>query len=119
VNNEGFKQLIVAIAEAGVNHVVASTYKAKRDSFDRVVKAFPELRGGLTELYWINGEVVGRARYLPSRLREELLRGLKEIVEDYGMTYATCREGLRKMHTGETCDGSHLIPLRRDLPKPQ
>jgi len=85
----------------------------KGDSFNRVVRAFPELKGHLTRLYWVEGERIGRARYLPKRNREEVLGDLKRAVEKCGITYATCREGLSKLQSAATCDGAHLIPARR------
>ena len=114
INDYDLDKLVKAIAEAGAKHVVASTYKAKRDNFNRVVQAFPELGEKLTQVYWIEGENLGRARYLDRKFRSDILSYLREVVEDYGMTYATCREGLIRLHNAETCDGSHLIPIRRD-----
>jgi DNA repair photolyase len=113
INNYDLSEVVEAASEAGARHVTASTYKAKRDSFDRVIHAFPELRERLSRIYWVHGETLGRARYLPKKLREGVLRQLKEDVEDCGMTYATCREGFAELNTAETCDGSHLIPIRR------
>lgn len=115
INDYDFEKLVKAIAEAGVKHVIASTYKAKRDNFNRVVQAFPELVEKLTQVYWVEGETLGRARYLASKFRSDTLSYLKEVVEDYGMTYATCREGLIRLHSAKTCDGSHLIPTRRNF----
>lgn len=112
INDYDFDRLVKAIAEAGAKHVVASTYKAKRDSYDRVVQAFPELQGKLNQVYWTEGENLGRTRYLALKARSDILSHLKEIVEDYNLTYATCREGLGKLQSAETCDGSHLIPHR-------
>jgi hypothetical protein len=57
------------------------------------------------------------AYYLSKNVRSEILSHLKEVVESYGITYATCRERLTKLHSAKTCDGSHLIPDRRGLPK--
>lgn len=112
INDHGFERFVKLIAESGASHIVASTYKAKRDSFNRVITAFPELEEKLVQLYWKDGELVGRAQYLPKKIREEILANLKDVVERDGMTYATCREGLPQLQSARTCDGSHLIPNR-------
>lgn len=112
INDHGLERFVKLIAGAGVSHVVASTYKAKRDSFQRVITEFPEFEERLTQLYWIDGERMGRAQYLPKGIREEILANLKEVVERDGMTYATCREGIPQLQGARTCDGSHLIPNR-------
>ena len=114
INDDELDELVAKAAEAGISHIVASTYKAKPDSFRRVVGAFPQLRGTLANLYWIEGEVVGRARYLPKPLRSDLLKRARELAQDYGLSFATCREGFPQLQTAPSCDGSHLILDRRD-----
>ncbi len=113
INDKALKETVEAIASTGASHVVASTYKAKPDSFERVSKAFPALRERLRELYWVQGEPVDRAHYLPKALRLELLTHVKRLVEDFGMTYATCREGFPWLVSGGSCDGGSLIPDSR------
>ena len=109
INDGSVEELVETIADAGVKHVVASTYKAKKDSFMRIVKAFPEAGERLTNLYWSEGERVGRSRYLAREMRYRILLGLKKLVEERGLTYATCREGMPDLQSGGTCDGSHLV----------
>ena len=111
--NDDLGQLELLIEEAsrtGAKHIVASSYKAKADNFKRIVSAFPHLRGLLERTYWAEGEVKGRARYAPHSFRRPLLQELKRIVESYGVTFATCREGFSDLNSGRTCDGTHLIP---------
>ncbi|MBS7643416.1 radical SAM protein [Candidatus Bathyarchaeota archaeon] len=117
INDEKLEEIVKKVSQAGASHLVASTYKAKRDSFNRLVNTFPEFKETLNELYWVSGEQVGRARYLPKALRLDLLRNLKNLAEDFGMTYAVCREGMSELRSGQTCDGSHLIPNRRQPSK--
>jgi len=114
ISDAGLEGLVEAVARTGAGHVVASTYKAKPDSFRRVTAAFPALREKLSELYWGEGKRVQRAQYAPEETRREILLQLKGMVEERGMTYAVCREGLPGLRSGETCDGSHLIPVRRE-----
>jgi len=109
----GIRALVKALADVGVKHVISSTYKARPDSFKRIVKAFVRVREGLKELYFEKGEVVQRYRYLPRSLRYEMLKKVAELVREEGMTFAVCREGFGDLNSGETCDGSHLIPIRR------
>lgn len=67
----------------------------------------------MKELYVERGEKVKKkVWYLPKRMREELLKMVKSIVEEEGMTFAVCREGLSHLNSAPTCDGSHLIPQR-------
>ena len=113
--NDGLEQLEALIEEmvrAGAKHVVASSYKAKADNFKRIISAFPHLRGRLEQTYWVEGELKGRARYAPHSFRRPLLKELEHIVESHGLTFATCREGFSDLNSGETCDGTHLIPKR-------
>ena len=112
INDRDLERFVKLVAKSGASHIVASTYKAKRDSFHRVITAFPEFKEKLAQLYWIDGERVGRTQYLPRAIREETLSNLKDVVEREGMTYATCREGLPQLQSARTCDGSHLIPNR-------
>ena len=100
------------MVRAGAKHVVASSYKAKADNFKRIISAFPHLRDRLEQTYWAEGELKGRARYAPHSFRRPLLQELKHIVESHGLTFATCREGFSDLNSGETCDGTHLIPKR-------
>jgi len=104
--------LVAEVASAGASHLVAATYKAKIDSFNRLLKAFPECAEKLRNLYWAIGEAKGKARYLPFEVRINLLKALKAEAEKRGLTFSTCREGCEDLKSGDSCDGSHLIPSR-------
>jgi len=113
--NDGLGQLeplIEEIARAGAKHIVASSYKVKSDNYKRMILAFPRLRERLEQIYWVEGEVKGRARFAPHSFRRPLLQALKRIIESRGLTFATCREGFSDLNSGKTCDGTHLIPER-------
>jgi len=112
---EQLEPLIEEIARAGAKHIVASMYKAKADSFKRIISAFPHLRDRLERTYWFEGEAKGRARYAPHSFRRPLLQELKHVVESHGLTFATCREGFSDLNSGKTCDGTHLIPERTNV----
>jgi len=107
------KELVKTLAEIGVKHIVSSTYKARPDSFKRITKAFTKTSERLKELYFEKGEVIQRYKYLPRRVRYSILKRVAEAVTEEEMTFAVCREGFKELNTGETCDGSHLIPVRR------
>ncbi|RLF24970.1 MAG: radical SAM protein [Thermoprotei archaeon] len=107
------ERVIKQASEAGVKHVVASTFKARPDGLKRLINAFPKQADRLQELYLERGERKKRmVWYLPRGLREEILKMVKTLVEEYGMTFATCREGLSHLNNSPTCDGTHLIPSR-------
>jgi len=105
-------KLIAAAGEAGCEHIVASTYKARWDNLARVARAFPESAKGLRRLCVEEGKPLGGKRYLPDALRRDLLGMVKELSEGLGLSFSTCREGFPELGGAESCDGSHLIPLR-------
>ncbi len=106
-SEQSISEVISEAKEAGVLHVVSSTYKARADSIRRVLSSFPELNG-LKELYR-KGERVGGYMYLPYKLRKEILERVRALANQAGMTFATCREGMPELNSrGVFCDGSHL-----------
>ncbi len=107
------KELIKAIADAGAKHIVASTYKARPDSLKRIINIFPELRDLYIEKYREKGERRKRfVWYLDRKEREEMLKMVRELVLESGLTFGVCREGMPYLNTAPTCDGTHLIPIR-------
>jgi DNA repair photolyase len=108
-NFEELKDLVKELANAGVKHIIASTYKAKPDNFLRLINGFPYLKNKLKKLYFKYGELIKGVRYLPKAIRFNLLSNLKNIVENYGLTFSVCREGFKMLNSGGSCDGSHLI----------
>lgn len=111
-NDECLSGLVQKLAEAGVRHVTASTYKAREDSFRRLIQKFPSLKNTLCELYYRRGSRIGRARYLPVDVRLELITKVKRETEKYGMSFASCREGLSQLQNSVSCDSTHMIPNR-------
>ena len=106
------KRLVEEVVRAGAKHVSSSTYKARPDNLARMVKAFPEKAKRWHELYYEEGLRVGPSRYLREGLRLSLMKMAREIVDEYGITFSTCREGFAHLTTSATCDGTHLIPSR-------
>jgi len=106
-SEESILAVIKRAKRSGVLHVVSSTYKARADSMKRVLSSFPEL-SGIKEMYKA-GERMGSYMYLPYSFRRRILERVKAVVEEAGMTFATCREGMPELSTkGVYCDGSHL-----------
>ncbi|MGC9149377.1 MAG: SPL family radical SAM protein [Sulfolobales archaeon] len=104
------KRLIKEVARRGVRQITTSTYKVKPDNFKRIVSAFPNLRERLYELYYVEGEFMYGYRYLPKKLRLDLMKMIREYTLDEGLEFATCREGFVELHTkGTICDGSGYI----------
>jgi DNA repair photolyase len=107
---ESMVKLVRKLSEAGVKHIASSTYKVKPDNFKRIIEAIPERSRLLRRLYYDEGSVIHGVRYLPSKLRLDYMRMVKEAVEAYGMTFSSCREGFPELQSSPTCDGTHLIP---------
>jgi DNA repair photolyase len=106
--NENPETLVKALAQIGVRHITASTYKVKADNWQRFSLAMPKTAEKLKPLYFEKGEKIGRYIYMPKNVRLKLMTGLAELAKKYGVKFATCREGLKGLNTA-TCDGSWLI----------
>lgn len=101
-------KLIKKLASIGVPHVTCSTYKVKHDNWRRIAQAFPRVAKSLSPLYFEKGERIGRNLYLQRNTRKEILEEVKELVEEEGMKFSSCREGFPQLNTA-ICDGSWLI----------
>jgi DNA repair photolyase len=113
--NDNPAKLIATLAEIGVKHITASTYKVKRDNWQRFVAAMPEKAEKLKPLYWSHGERANGCVLLPRDLRLKLLTNVRCMAVSHGIEFAVCREGLSQLNTA-CCDGSWLLPSwRRDL----
>jgi len=106
--NDDFSNLIKKLASIGVPHVTCSTYKAKYDNWKRFTQTFPALAKSLKPLYFERGERIGRSFYLPEEMRRKIVKNVKELAEDKGLKFSSCREGLPQLNSA-TCDGSWLI----------
>jgi len=106
------RELIRRVAEAGALQVTTSTYKAKLDNLARMKRALPHLAEAFDELYRVRGVRIHGYMYLEEKLRFSYMKMVKEIAEEFGLVFATCREGFPHLHTpGFYCDGSsYTIP---------
>ncbi len=116
-DEESIREVLEAAREAGAVFVVTSTYKARPDNLRRVTAAFPELRDLYNRLYRAEGVWMHGYWYLQPHRRIEMIERVRRIALRLGYQFATCREGLAHLHTAPSCDGTHLIPSRRPLPR--
>lgn len=92
-------------------HIVLSTFKAKRDSLDRIESAFPHLKGYLKRLYITEGEKKGWSFYLNKEKRKNYLMPLIEKILNHNKSYSLCREGLEGYTFRYGCDGRFLLDV--------
>jgi DNA repair photolyase len=104
--NEDTKRIVKELSDIGVKHIVSSTFKPRYDSWKRFSSTFRDIAKELEELYFKKGSKHNNSYYLPRELRVKLMQQVKENCRHWGITFATCREGLPNE---VTCDGSHLI----------
>lgn len=107
--NDDLVGLVEAVANLGVQHITSSTYKIKPDNWKRFSQIFPEAAKRLRRLYLQNGERVGRSTYLPTELRLNLMKRVKELAEKNNLKFGCCREGFAL--NSATCDGSWAIQM--------
>jgi len=106
--NDNPESLIATLASMGVKHVTSSTYKMKRDNWQRFAMAMPKAAEKLKPLYFDEGEKVGGYTLLPKSLRLKLMSTVRRIAKENGMRFGVCRENLSQLNTA-TCDGSWLL----------
>jgi DNA repair photolyase len=109
INDRALPRLVEEIASNHVDHVVASTFKARPDSLKRISRVMPEATVQLERLYRKEGTRVSNCLYLDEEIRRTTLTNLRALVLEQGMTFATCREGFDELRTSRSCDGTHLI----------
>lgn len=118
VNDDPYEisELVGKIVENGALHVVTSTYKAKYDSLRRLEMTLPqEISSRIARLYREKSNRIHGYLYLPIELRMKMLINVVNEAKKHGLTYATCREGLKELNKAPSCDGSHLIQYKSPL----
>lgn len=108
--NENEIEHIIESCSDFINHVVTSTFKPRRDSWQRFSLAFPKEAKKLSNLYFKEGKYIGNSWYLPENLRKALILKVKEVSSYYGIPFSSCREGFPELNTAKSCDGSWMIP---------
>ena len=109
--NDNSESLIATLANMGVKHVTSSTYKVKRDNWQRFASAMPETAEKLKSLYFDEGEKLGGCMLLPEAIRLKLLNAVRSLALQNGLQFGVCRENLIQLNTA-ACDGSWLMPRR-------
>ncbi|MEJ2270983.1 MAG: radical SAM protein [Candidatus Bathyarchaeota archaeon] len=109
--NDDLAELVETIASFGVQHITSSTYKIKPDNWRRFSNSFPEVAERLKEMYFTNGNRVGRSLYLPRDIRFNLMKKVKQLAEKHDLKFGSCRERLQL--NSATCDGSEVINIHK------
>lgn len=112
LNDGELERIVEAAAARGAKHITSSTLKPRPDGWRRIKDVFPEEAAKMAPLYFKRGERHRQSWYLPKELRFKILSRVRAACDKYGLTFASCREGMPELNTGETCDGSHLIEPR-------
>jgi DNA repair photolyase len=108
LNEEEIEEIVRKAKEAKVQHIVASTFKPRFDSWKRFEKNFPKIAKKLRPLYFEKGQKIKNSFYLPENLRRNLMKKVFDACQKYKISFATCREGFLNLKTSKSCDGSHL-----------
>ena len=106
INDSEIEDLVSAVCSAGAMHITSSTYKARPDSWKRLKEVFPDESKALYAMFDKGSWTCG-CRYLPDKVRFELMQKTKEAATESGATFSMCREGFSN-EFGVRCDGSHL-----------
>ncbi|MEM1507041.1 MAG: radical SAM protein [Candidatus Bathyarchaeia archaeon] len=101
---DDLEKIVSKSSEIGVKQITASTMKMVKNMLPNIRRENPNLSRRLMDLYR-DGEWIGGYKYLNRDLRRSILVRLKSIVEDYGLMFATCREGFPDLNT-TICDGT-------------
>ncbi len=110
INDEEILEILEEISSF-VKHITVSTYKAKPDSFKRLINAFPQNKEFLTRIYLKEGQKIGGSLYLQKQVRYTLINKVYQKSQLYNLSFATCREGLKDFENPQKCDGSFLISI--------
>jgi len=108
INDCEIEEIVKTVAENGAKHIVSSTYKVKKDNWERMKNEFPEEMKKLEHFYFSRGEKIHGYLYLPKNIRYNLMRRVFEEAKKYGLSFSVCREGFFELNTS-ICDGSHLF----------
>ncbi|MGB9892401.1 SPL family radical SAM protein [Thermodesulfovibrio yellowstonii] len=110
LNEEEIEAILKAAKDSGVKHVIASTFKPRWDSWQRISQAFPDIAEKIQKLYFKDGAKISNSWYLAKPLRKDLILKVKQTCAALSLTFSSCREGFPELNNSPSCDGSHLIP---------
>ncbi len=109
INDYEIEEIVKEVKNAGVKHIVSSTYKVRMDNWKRMSEVFTEEMKKLENLYFKHGEKYNGYYYLPKNYRYVLMKKVFEETKKNDLTFAVCREGFIEFNIAKSCDGSHLI----------
>ena len=101
-------KLLKTLAAVGVNQVVSSTFKMRRDSAARMLAEFPE--AAVLEQIYCPRDRSGY-RFLDETRRRSLMQMIRDIALEHGLNFSCCREGMPDLNTAH-CDGQGLLTAR-------
>jgi DNA repair photolyase len=115
VNDEpqSMQSFIATLSSIGVKHLTCSTYKAKPDSWIRLVQAMPKIAEKIKPWYFQHGEKIRGSTLLPKELRFKILKNVRDLADANNMKFGVCREDLAQLNTAP-CDGSWLMPKGKE-----
>lgn len=112
-DEKDFEKLASTLASVGVRQVTIATMKPVRGFFSRLRQLNPKVYERLIKAYADGRWVVGY-KYLSEEKRFRIVKKLRSTVLKYGLSFASCREGLSQFNT-TLCDGTtycrSLLPL--------
>jgi len=108
LNDEEVLEILEEISPF-VKHITTSTYKARKNSLEKLAKLFPEFKRFWGRIYLKEGKFIKGAWYLSESRRRALLAPLFKRAKELGLSIAACREGVREFESPGRCDGSFLI----------
>ncbi|RKY30563.1 MAG: radical SAM protein [Candidatus Omnitrophota bacterium] len=110
LNTGKIGEIIKELKKRGVKQIITSTFKARPDSFKRMVKIFPQYKELWERLYIVEGERKRGYFYLPENFRRKLIEEVYRITLEEKMDFSSCREGFSELNT-KNCDGSSFFKV--------
>ncbi|NMC61230.1 MAG: hypothetical protein GYA51_17885 [Candidatus Methanofastidiosa archaeon] len=105
--SEVTNELIPALAETGVNHVVVEFLKLPVESLSFPYNFFNNVIGFDIKKYFAenNAQLMSREWLFPTRRKWDLLQPVIQSIRKYGMTYGAADYGLNHLGDTECCCG--------------
>lgn len=97
LNEEEIEAILKAAKDSGVKHVIASTFKPRWDSWQRISQAFPDIAGKIQKLYFKDGAKISNSWYLAKPLRKDLILKVKQTCAALSLTFSSCRKAFQSL----------------------
>ena len=99
---DSLRRLVAMLRDAGVRHVISSTFKKRWDSAQRFAAALPEAAEATAASF--EPQQIHGYNYLNEHIRRAMLERLRDVAHDYGLAFTCCREGFPELND-TNCDG--------------